>query len=152
MISDDRTLRLAATREAVWKALHDVGVLQRCLPNCEQLEWQSPQQLHAIFRVRLGPLHPRLQGTIELSHIQPLEGYTISGRFEGAMAGFAEGSCDVRLEGDGDETLLHYDIRSSAGGKLARFASRLTEGSATKLAERFFDRFAAIVDGQETTG
>ncbi|HTU63388.1 MAG TPA: carbon monoxide dehydrogenase subunit G [Polyangiales bacterium] len=149
-MSDARTLRLAATREIVWKALHDVSVLQRCLPNCEQLEWHSPRELHAIFRLRLGPLQPRLQGTIELSHVQPLEGYTISGHFEGAMAGFAEGSCDVHLEVSGDETLLHYDIRSSAGGKLARFASRLTEGSATKLAERFFIRFAAIVDGHET--
>ena len=151
-MSDVRTLRLPATREVVWKALHDVAVLQRCLPNCEQLEWQSPHQLNAIFRVRLGPLNPRLKGTIELSQIQPLEGYTISGRFEGAMAGFAEGSCDVRLEGEGNETLLRYDIRSSAGGKLARFASRLTEGSATKLAERFFHRFAAIIDGRETAG
>ncbi|MBV8575174.1 MAG: carbon monoxide dehydrogenase subunit G [Acetobacteraceae bacterium] len=144
-MSDTRELRIAAPRAAVWQALHDVEVLRRCLPNCEQLEWRSEHQLDATFRVRLGPLNARLKGTIELSRIEPLEGYTISGRFEGAMTGFAEGACDVRLAEQGAETELRYDIRSSVGGKLARIASRLTEGSAARLAERFFARFEAIM-------
>jgi carbon monoxide dehydrogenase subunit G len=145
LMASPSELRIGAAREAVWSALHDVDVLRRCLPNCEQLKWQSDHQLDATFRVRLGPLQARLHGLIELSDIQPPEGYTISGRFEGAMAGFAEGSCDVRLKEEGAETVLRYDIHSSLGGKLARIASRLTEGSATRLADRFFAKFAAIV-------
>jgi uncharacterized protein len=151
-MSDTRELCIAAPRAAVWEALHDVKVLRRCLPNCEELEWRSDHDLDATFRVRLGPLNARLRGLIELSRSQHLESYTISGRFEGAMTGFAEGSCDVRLEEQGADTILHYDIRSSLGGKLARFASRLTEGSAARLAERFFARFEAIMAEQTAKG
>jgi carbon monoxide dehydrogenase subunit G len=144
-MSDAQELRIAARCEIVWSGLHDVEVLRRCLPNCEQLEWQSEHRLGATFRVGLGPLRARLHGTIELSHIEPLRHYTLSGRFEGAIAGFAEGACEVQLSPDGAGTLLRYEIRSSLGGKLARVASKLTEGSALKLAERFFGAFARIM-------
>lgn len=34
------------------------------------------------------------------------------------MADFAKGTARVRLQADGDETILHYEVEAQVGGKL----------------------------------
>ncbi|MEJ1995720.1 MAG: carbon monoxide dehydrogenase subunit G [Limibacillus sp.] len=53
----------------------------------------------------------------------------------------------VKLEEDGSDTILKYDVDAKVGGKLAQIGSRLVDGTARKLSEEFFDNFSAIVGG-----
>ncbi len=72
----------------------------------------------------------------------PEVGYTISGEGEGGVAGFAKGAAKVSLADAGDGTLLRYDVEAHVGGKIAQLGSRLIDGVAKGMADKFFTRFA----------
>jgi hypothetical protein len=40
------------------------------------------------------------------------------------MAGFAKGIAAVKLEADGEATILHYTVKADVGGKLAQLDRR----------------------------
>ena len=40
-------------------------------------------------------------------------------------------------------TLLHYDVEATVGGKIAQLGSRLVDGVAKNMADKFFANFAA---------
>ena len=42
--------------------------------------------------------------------------------------------------------MLRYGVQAQVGGKLAQIGSRLIDGTARKMADEFFDRFAAAVN------
>ena len=59
----------------------------------------------------------RFAGRVELTDIDPPNGYTISGEGQGGVAGFAKGGAKVSLSDDGPGTLLSYDVKAQVGGK-----------------------------------
>lgn len=136
---------IPASREKVWAALNDADVLRRSIDGCETLERISDTGFEARVVARLGPVKAGFNGRVNLSDIDPPNGYTISGEGSGAGAGFAKGGAVVRLSGDGNTTRLAYEVNAEVGGKLAQIGSRLIEGSARKMADSFFSRFAGIM-------
>ena len=69
----------------------------------------------------------------------------IVGEGEGGVAGFAKGSADVKLSDKDGGTLLTYNVDAQIGGKLAQLGQRLINGAAKKMADEFFQKFAAAV-------
>ena len=136
---------IAAPKEAVWKALNDSDVLRQCIPGCEELLKASDNEFTAKVTVRVGPVKARFAGKVTLSDLDPPNGYKITGEGQGGAAGFANGGAEVRLETDGDGTLLKYNVNASIGGKLAQIGARLIDGTARKLADEFFGTFASLV-------
>ncbi len=47
-------------------------------------------------------------------------------------------------------TLLHYDVEATVGGKIAQLGSRLIDGVAKNMADKFFANFAAAATGGAT--
>jgi carbon monoxide dehydrogenase subunit G len=141
--------RIEAPRETVWQALNDVEVLRQCIPGVEEIEKTSDTSFTAKVRAKVGPVSARFAGAVTLSDLDPPNGYTISGEGKGGAAGFAKGGAKVRLEDDGAATLLLYDVDAQVGGKLAQIGSRLIDGTAKKMADDFFSRFAATVGAAE---
>jgi len=141
--------RIEAPRETVWQALNDVEVLRQCIPGVEEIEKTSDTSFTAKVRAKVGPVSARFAGAVTLSDLDPPNGYTISGEGKGGAAGFAKGGAKVRLEDDGAATLLHYDVNAQVGGKLAQIGSRLIDGTAKKMADDFFSRFATVVGATE---
>ncbi len=139
--------RIPAPREKVWQALNDPAVLQACIPGCESLEKTSDTDMTAAVRMRIGPVSARFSGKVTLSDIDPPNGYTISGEGQGGAAGFAKGGAKVALRDEGGETVLTYTADAQVGGKLAQIGSRLIDGTARKLADEFFAKFAALLGG-----
>ncbi len=137
--------RLPATPEAVWAALNDPDVLRLCIPGCESLEKTSPTEMTASVVLKVGPVKAKFAGKVTLSDVDPPHGYRIAGEGSGGVAGFAKGGATVRLEADGEATVLHYEADARVGGKLAQLGGRLIDSTAQKLAGEFFDKFAAIV-------
>jgi hypothetical protein len=86
-------------------------------------------------------------GKVELSDIDPPNGYTISGQGTGGAVGFAKGGAKVALAEDGGDTVLSYTVDASVGGKLAQIGSRLIDATAKKMADDFFSKFAELVGG-----
>jgi carbon monoxide dehydrogenase subunit G len=137
--------RIPAPRQVVWSALNDPDVLRVTIPGCESLEKQSDTAMKATASVKIGPISARFTGNVQLSDIDPPNGYTISGEGQGGVAGFAKGGAKVHLDDDGGGTVLRYEVHAQVGGKLAQLGARLVDASAKQLADQFFDRFSARV-------
>jgi uncharacterized protein len=141
--------RVPASREQVWAALNNPDVLRQCIPGCQSLEMSSPTDMTATVVIKVGPVKATFGGKVTLSDIDPPNGYRISGEGSGGVAGFAKGGAVVRLEQVGErETLLHYEVNSQIGGKLAQLGARLIDSTAKKLAGEFFTRFGAAVSSE----
>ncbi|ATU93111.1 CoxG family protein [Phyllobacterium zundukense] len=139
--------RIAASRDAVWKALNDPEVLKACIPGCESLEKISDTELEATVGVKIGPVKARFNGKVELTNLNPPSSYTISGEGKGGIAGFAKGGADVTLTEEGAETVLAYVVNADVGGKIAQLGSRLISSTSKKLATQFFENFNQAVSG-----
>jgi carbon monoxide dehydrogenase subunit G len=137
--------RIPAPRQVVWDALIDPEILKASIPGCESLEKQSDTAMTARAAVKVGPISARFTGNVQLSDLDPPNGYTISGEGQGGVAGFAKGGAKVALADDGADTLLRYEVHAQIGGKLAQLGARLVDASAKQMADQFFDRFSTLV-------
>lgn len=139
--------RIAAPRDRVWRALNDPEILKRSIPGCEEIDKISDTEFTAKVTTKIGPVSAKFGGKVTLTDLDPPNGYRIVGEGQGGAAGFAKGGATVRLEPDeaGQGTILRYAVQASVGGKIAQIGSRLIDGSARKIADEFFGRFAEIV-------
>src|SRR5262249_8623184 len=142
--------QLPAPREEVWAKLNDPEVLKVCIPGCEQLDKLSDTEFQAVATTKIGPVKAKFKGKVTLSDLDPPNGYKISGQGDGGVAGFAKGGATVRLSPHDGGTLLTYAVEAQIGGKLAQLGQRLVNGAAKKMADDFFQKFAAAVDPQRS--
>ena len=135
---------LPADRPKVWGLLNDPDVLKSCIPGCESLEKSGDNGFAAVVKTKIGPVSATFRGKVELTDIVPLVGYTIRGEGEGGVAGFAKGGAKVSLADAPGGTSLRYDVEANVGGKIAQLGSRLIDGVAKSMADKFFSSFAAV--------
>jgi carbon monoxide dehydrogenase subunit G len=140
-------VQLPATREQVWAKLNDTDTLKACIPGCEQLDKISDTEFVALAVTKIGPVKAKWKGRVHLSDLDPPNGYKISGEGDGGIAGFAKGGASVNLTDKDGGTLLTYSVEAQIGGKLAQLGQRLVAGTAKKMADQFFQNFAAAVGG-----
>ena|SRR5437588_3720282 len=140
---------IPASREAVWKALNDPGVLKQAIPGCQEINKTSDTDLEAKVVVKIGPVKANFAGVVHLSNLNPPESYRISGEGKGGVAGFANGGADVRLDEVPEGTKLSYNVDAQVGGKLASLGSRLIDSTARSLAGQFFTKFAELASGEK---
>jgi uncharacterized protein len=138
---------LPAPRPKVWALLNDPAVLKACIPGCESLEKTGDNGFAAVAKMRIGPVAATFKGKVQLTDIVPNVGYTITGEGEGGVAGFAKGGAKVLLTDAEGGTLLHYDVEANVGGKIAQLGSRLIDGVAKNMADKFFASFAEAAGG-----
>jgi uncharacterized protein len=141
---------IPASRQRVWEGLNDPEILKQCIRGCEYIRKTGDNNFSARVLAKVGPVKARFDGEVTLSNLNPPESYSISGKGEGGVAGFARGKSDVRLQETGpQETLMTYDVDAQIGGKLAMLGSRLVDSTARSLAQEFFDRFVKLMSGEK---
>ena len=138
-LSDTKTID--ADRATVYAALLNAEVLQACVPGCQEMTGSPENGFEAVVVQKVGPVKATFKGAVQLSEMVEPESLTITGEGKGGAAGFAKGGAKVRLEADGDQTILHYDVEAKVGGKLAQLGSRIIDGFAKKMADQFFSNF-----------
>ncbi len=136
---------ISAPRQAVWEALNDPEILKQCIPGCESVDKTSDTSFEAKVTAKVGPVRAKFSGKVNMSDIDPPNGYTISGEGTGGAAGFAKGGAKVTLSDDPEGTKLEYSVDATVGGKLAQIGSRLIDSTAKKMANDFFGKFAELV-------
>jgi carbon monoxide dehydrogenase subunit G len=139
--------RIPAPRQRVWEALNDPAILKACIPGCRQLEKVSDTDFTAIVATKVGPVSATFRGSVNLSDLDPPNGYTLTGQGQGGAAGFARMGARVSLKQESDDTLLAYAAQADIGGKLASVGSRLVQTVARKNADDFFSAFARQLGG-----
>ena len=140
--------RIAAPRAAVWQALNDPAVLERCIEGCEGMQRSGEAQFIATVRTKIGPVSASFTGEVTLADLVPPTSYRIIGSGTGGAAGFARGEARVTLHEVDDGTLLEYALDAKVGGKLAQIGSRLVDGAARKMADDFFARLRGVLEAQ----
>lgn len=149
-LSDSKTIN--ADRETVWAALLDPKVLMACVPGCQEMSGSAEDGFEAVVVQKVGPVKATFKGAVTFSDMTKPENLTMAGEGKGGAAGFAKGGAVVRLEAEGDQTILHYDVDAKVGGKLAQLGSRIIGGFAKKMADQFFVNFQEIVGPAPATG
>lgn len=136
-----------APKERVYAALNDPDILRQCIPGCEELVKHSDTDLEAKVVLKVGPVKAKFKGDVQLDTTGAPDAFSLTGQGNGGAAGHAKGGADVTLTADGtDKTILRYEAKADIGGKLAQLGSRLIQGTAKKLAAKFFKSFAEVVD------
>lgn len=139
-LSDE--IKIDAPRDKVYAALNDPKVLRQCIPGCEELNKVSDTQLEAKVVLKVGPVKARFNGNVILDTDGAPDRFSLMGQASGGAAGHAKGGADVTLAEEGNATILKYAAKAEIGGKLAQLGSRLVQGTAKKLAAKFFVSFA----------
>jgi carbon monoxide dehydrogenase subunit G len=139
-----QTHLLPVPLQTAWDALNDPAVLQRCIPGCESITAAGDNAYDVAMTAAVGPVKARFKGRMELTDIVPPTSYRLNVDGQGGAAGFGKGTAQVQLAPEGPTvTRLSYTAHAQVGGKLAQIGSRLVDGAARKLADEFFQRFAA---------
>jgi carbon monoxide dehydrogenase subunit G len=144
---------IPASVDTTWAALNDPAVLKACISGCESVERTGADAFAAVVALKVGPVSARFKGSLQMTNIQPPNGYTINFDGQGGVAGFGKGSADVALTAQGEQTLLKYNARATVGGKMAQIGSRLIDATAGKITEDFFKAFEAhLLAGAPASG
>ncbi len=146
-MSDERVI--AAEPSVVWAALLDPEVLKACVPGCQEMTGSPEDGFEATVVQKVGPVKATFKGAVTLSAMDEPNSLTLTGEGKGGAAGFAKGGADVSLAPEGEGTRITYDVTANVGGKLAQLGSRIIDGFARKLADQFFERFQAVVEGTD---
>lgn len=143
------TRTIAAPRDVVWAHLNDADTLRVCIPGCEELTGSPEEGFQAVVKQKVGPVKATFKGGVTLSEVVPPASYRIAGEGKGGVAGFAKGAADVRLTEVPEGTELTYEVAAKVGGKIAQLGNRLIDSFAAKMADEFFERFQARVEGTD---
>ena len=149
-LSDSRIINADAA--TVWAGLLNPEVLMSCVPGCTEMSGSAADGFEATVVQKVGPVKATFKGAVTISDMIEPETLTISGEGKGGAAGFAKGGADVRLEPQGETTILHYNVEAKVGGKLAQLGSRIIDGFAKKMADQFFENFSETVGAPAPEG
>ena len=139
---------IQASRIQVWDALNDPSVLKETIPGAQSVDQSSDDEFKAVVEIKIGPVKAKFTGKINLSDVNPPNGYKIIGQGQGGAAGFAKGSAVVSLtELDPETTKLVYDVDAQVGGKLAQVGQRLIQSASKSLADQFFNNLQEYFNG-----
>lgn len=139
----------AAPRDVVWPMLQDPDVLARVMPGCEKLEQVDDNAYTGILKIKVGPVQGTFKGDITLSDIQDPESYNMVVNGRGAP-GFVKGSGNLRLEADGENTVLHYEGDAQVGGRLASVGQRLLDTSAKAIIRQSLEGLGQQIEATQS--
>ena len=129
------TYTFEAPRQAVWEALMDPEVLAKVMPGCEKLEEVEENKYKGILNVKVGPVQGKFEGVVTITEVNPPEGYSIQVDGRGP-AGFMKGVGQIRLEDQGETTLIHYGGDAQVGGRIASVGQRLLDTTAKSMSRQ----------------
>jgi uncharacterized protein len=130
-----------APRDRFYAALQDPAVLARTLPGCESLEVLGQDSYAATVTAGVASIKGTYTGQVQLRDKQAPESYRLSASGSGAP-GTIQADAEVRLETDGDTTIVHYDADAVVGGMIGGVGQRMIAGAARKTAGEFFSAVA----------
>jgi len=125
-----------ATREQVWGALQDPGVLAGTLPGARRLEPTGPDQYAITVDVGVGSVKGAYEGTFALTDKVEREACTVRATASG-RPGSVTTEARMRLSQDGEGSRMTYEADATVTGPLAGVGQRLVGAAARRTTEQF---------------
>ena len=131
---------LHAPPETVWNALHDTGLLTRCVPGCQSIQWTTENTLEAAIELRAGNARRTYRGEVRIADQQPPSSYRLLFGKPGEPSSVA---ATIELVPGDAGTRLSYHVDAALDGYLARLGGPVVSIIAKRIANRFFKRMNA---------
>lgn len=138
------TYSFAAKRDDVWASILEPEVLAKTLPGVQELKITDENEYWAKMKIRIGPVQGVFSGSVKLSNLEPPSSLHLLVDGKGA-SGFVKGEGDLRLEEDGQSTVLYYTGEAQVGGRIASVGQRLMESSTQALIGQSLESLDAII-------
>lgn len=135
-----------APRQRVYDALQDPEVLARTLPGCQQLEVTDDDTYRATVTAGVASVKGTYTGSVVLLDRTAPESYRMKASGAGAP-GTISADATIRLEDNGDGTVIHYDADAIVGGMIGGVGQRMLQGVARRTAGEFFDNIERELTG-----
>jgi carbon monoxide dehydrogenase subunit G len=136
-ISGTRTL--AASRQAVWDALHNATVLQNSIPGAEAVTWQGNSALAIRANIGLGPL--KIAGTGQLQVVeQTAPSHLKFALNKQGAASTVQAEVVIDLADAGAGTQVAYHATAKLEGPVAVADNPLTRPLVEGMLGQFFGR------------
>ncbi|MCH8022100.1 carbon monoxide dehydrogenase subunit G [candidate division KSB1 bacterium] len=110
-----------APRQVIWELLLDPQVIAKIIPGCDELKAVGEDEYESKLTIGIAAVKGVYTSKISLSDKNPPESFRIKMQGKGAR-GFLNGDIAIRLEEQGDHTLLHYSAENQIGGAIAAVA------------------------------
>src|SRR5712692_2936830 len=138
------TSDIAASRDRVWSAFLDPGVLATAIPGCEKLEAIGPGEFKAILKIGVGPIKGTFDGKVRLSDQEPPNRYRMAIEGSGGP-GFVRGEALMSLTDVEGGTRVSYSADVQIGGLIASVGQRMLGGVSKMMLDQFFGRMTEIL-------
>lgn len=129
----------------VWKALHDVDVLEKAVPGCNFIEVRSDGSYFASVSLGVSAIKGDYEGTIQVTDLIYPNHYTVSGEGKG-KPGFVKVNADCKLEATETGTRLIWFSEAEVGGVIAGVGGRVLTGISKFMAKKFFKSLTAEME------
>jgi carbon monoxide dehydrogenase subunit G len=136
---------IAATPEQIWERLLDPNFVASVAPGVESVESVDERHYRVVSEVGVGSVRMRFQLDVELSEVVPPKSLKLSARGR-APGSNIEVNFALEIEHVApSHPRLKWGATSEVRGTVASVGARLLKGTAKKLTESFWDRFAERV-------
>jgi carbon monoxide dehydrogenase subunit G len=113
-------------QKMVWAALQDPIVLGAVVRTCWGVEKVAENQYVGTLQFKAGTIQGIFKGTIKLSNLRAPDSYEIEVNGKG-IPGVVRVTGGMRLETNGNNTIMHYSGKSQFGGRMASVGQRVLE-------------------------
>ena len=104
------------------------------------------------MKIKMGPVQSTFQGKVTLLDIEPPESEApasykmrVNGR---GPAGNVDGAGNVRLEPNGDKTIMYYEGDANVSGRIASVGQRVMDTSARAIVKQSLDSLASQIQAR----
>jgi carbon monoxide dehydrogenase subunit G len=144
------TVTLKAPVEQVWAGLHDVALLRRAIPGCEQFDALGGGTCRTTLSAGVASFQGTFQGEVKVVEERRPASLRLKATGVG-QPGTVTADITLGLTDAGDGTTrVDYDVEAVVGGQIASIGSRLLAAAATKAAREFFAAVDAAMGGAAT--
>lgn len=126
-----------APRTEIWDLLMDPDVIATTIPGCNEMEASGDGVYHAKITVGVAGVKGIYTSEIKLTDKIAPESYKLNLQGKGAR-GFLNGQVSIRLEEEGQNTVMHYTAENHVGGPIASVGQRVFGAAAKMIVKQGF--------------
>lgn len=125
------------SRPAVWDALVNPGVIERCTPGCQSLTIVGPDDFELVTKIGIASISGTYKGRMRIADKIAGEQYAMSAEGAGPI-GTMSVVGTVTLHDAGEATRVGYVFEATVGGAMTGMAQRALLPIAKLLTRQFF--------------